>query len=410
MSLRAPFPPTSSPLQSSLALVRETLVALRQRCAPIRDPEIDQLIAGIDFPSTPSHISDPTSANRLAYFLVTTLKSLVALAEVLKNDLTQSVLGTMSDVELTNLVRAQALARERKITLDGDVNVWVKGDIGGDPQDRIKALRKQWRDWVSIGQDVTTSWDWTSRLIQALASPVPVSCPPFDTTENVLPSLLFFTGPSLLYIQNYLQALVIAASLNSLIRVPIKEAPTPSASDFMVRVWDLLKAELDKEAYANSVMKASAPESNADMETKLINLADEVVRARRMFPTPPTAAEESDLRVAVERTLRFTDPVFVLLHGRLKGAIEMRIRRPVNLDSSAKVNLVDRETGVPDKIRTGRGRLSNEPSFNRQRLEAFMRAPIKGFEDQVLVKGIEELGHELIKCIEWVEDVWGDVM
>ncbi|KAG8213692.1 hypothetical protein J3R82DRAFT_10390 [Butyriboletus roseoflavus] len=79
----------------------------------------------------------------------------------------------------------------------------------------------------------------------------------------------------------------------------------------MSRVWTLLRAEI-----------AGEPDAS---DTKLINLADEVIRARKQATathstpasSPLSKEDEVTLRAAVDRTLRPEDPVYKLLQRRL---------------------------------------------------------------------------------------------
>src|SRR5258705_456988 len=50
MTLVAPPPPTTSPLLSTVNLLKEIHVALHERCAPIRDEQIDALLSILSFP------------------------------------------------------------------------------------------------------------------------------------------------------------------------------------------------------------------------------------------------------------------------------------------------------------------------------------------------------------------------
>ena len=68
-----------------------------------------------------------------------------------------------------------------------------------------------------------------------------------------------------------MQALVIAASLRSLVRLPPSTTDPGAGAEtsgpsFLQRIWTLLKAEIDEEPGAG--------------DTKVVNLADEVIRVR----------------------------------------------------------------------------------------------------------------------------------
>ncbi|KAG6845880.1 hypothetical protein H0H87_000686 [Tephrocybe sp. NHM501043] len=375
LTLAAPLPPTSSPLHSTLALLNDVLHALRQRCAPVRDPDIDAILASLASPPPQTSPAAP-SENPLAGLITTTFRDTISLADVLKRDLTNTLLGAMSEAQLADVIRQQARTRERELVLDPAM--WGSEANTTD----------QWRSWIADDGAV-----WTSRLLRALASSTPVTCHPDDPHPNSLPPQLFFTHPTLLHLQNYLQALVVAASLKSLVRLPDPSQPGPQ--DFMPRVWALLKSEIDRDEHAHAV----DPDA-----TKLVNLADEVVRARRLFSAPPAlpgADEDKDLRAAVERTLRLQDPVFALLQGRLVRALEQEVgerrrRRRRGLSVGA----------IPETMRTGR----SGATFNSARGTPSVAVLVKGFEGEVLAEAIEEAVQELCACVEWVEGVWGDTI
>ncbi|KAJ7497378.1 hypothetical protein FB451DRAFT_1017610 [Mycena latifolia] len=376
-TLFAPVPPTASPLISTTLLLKDVLVSLRQRAAPIRDPTIDGLLADLDaplppIPTTSSPSSAKASTSQLALLIVNTAKSIIALAESMKADLNQFILGSVTDTQLKDVVVQQAKKRERELVLD----IW--GYSGHDGRQRVQAL---WQTWVNELQeqqasDVQPRDRWVFRLVQSLGSTKAVSCtipdpiPRDPVAENTvgseLPPQFFFATPRLLYAQNYLQALIVAASLRSLTRLPPLTHSDSRGHDFMERVWTLLKAEIDEE-------DPSGP------STKIINFADEVVRARRLVSTP-NEHEEAQLRAAVDRTLQYGDPVFLLLQRRLLDALALQLCDLRSHTSQARQTRLHGET------------------------------PVKGFEDTVLVSGISDVLAKVYQQIRWVDVVWNDVI
>jgi len=164
----------------------------------------------------------------------------------------------------------------------------------------------------------------------------------------------------------------------------------------MDRIWTLLKAEIDEEDPSGST-------------TKIVNFADEVVRARRLV-SAPDEREEAQLRAAVDRTLQYGDPVFLLLQKRLLGALALHLCRPrVTIDVAAG--------RTPERMQTGRS-LGAGRADKRPRLDVDIEAgssslqpatpPVKGFEDIVLVRGLEIILTKVHKYIGWVESVWFD--
>ncbi|KAG6876787.1 hypothetical protein C0992_011749 [Termitomyces sp. T32_za158] len=391
LTLAAPLSPTSSPLHSTLALLTDVLIALRQRCAPARDTDVDALHAKLVSPLPPSETASVAPENPLAVRIISALRDLISLADVLKRDLTNTLLGAMSEAQLADVIREQAQTRERELVLDP--SMWASVD-------KLKDLWKAWLGSENI---------WISRLLRALTSPTPVTCQPEGLHPNNLPPQLFFSRPALLYIQNYLQALVISATLNAL--VPLRTSlSSESPQDFMSRVWTLLKAEVDRDDYTN----AKDEQINGDDATKLVNLADEVIRARRLSSTLPVSEpEERKLRMAVERTLQLQDPVFTLLQNRLVRAIDQRIIDHVGRMEQEVNNDKDHGVRIPEMMRTGRVHETLCSSGSRPRCDTPVKrnlpaVVIKGFEDAVLVQAVDEVVDKLLAVVHWVNSVWGD--
>ncbi|KAJ7901921.1 hypothetical protein B0H14DRAFT_2330015 [Mycena olivaceomarginata] len=393
-TLSAPLPPTASPLISTNLLMKEILVALRQRAAPVRDATVDALLANLDAPLSPILASSPSSSiksttSQLARLVVDTMKSIIALADTMKADLNQFVLGSMTETQLRDVVVQQAKKREKELVLD----IW--GDSGKDGTERVQTLWQAWVDELEGEQPAQPRGKWIRRLVQSLGLSEAVSCTIPDLDESVppgrnqLPPQFFFSSPRLLYAQNYLQALVIAASLRSLTRLPI--IGDSRGHDFVHRIWTLLKAEIDEE--------------DPSASTKIINFADEVVRARRLVSVPDEH-EEAQLRAAVDRTLQYGDPVFLLLQKRLLAALADKLCRPTDATDAA-VN------HAPIRMQTGRT-LGTERADKRPRLEVDANSspaattPVKGFDDPVLVQGIEDIRKKIDIYINWVDNVWFD--
>jgi hypothetical protein len=228
----------------------------------------------------------------------------------------------------------------------------------------------------------------------------PDSSPP--SIDNPLPPIFFFFVPALLEIQNYLQALVICASLRSLTRPAPQGAQASDATSFMERVWILLKAEIIEE-----------PGSG---DTKLVHLADEVVRARRLDGSMFSTEEETRLRAAVERTLDPGDPVFVLLQKRILKALVDTLGRQRSESRQSEMH------AVPQRMQTG---IHGERAGKRPRLVLDQEdldtadtaetpqltiGKVQGFEDECLRKVIEEVFVKVDDCVRWLEGVWQDVL
>ncbi|KII92090.1 hypothetical protein PLICRDRAFT_36878 [Plicaturopsis crispa FD-325 SS-3] len=394
--LSSPLSPTPSPLLSAINHLRDIVACLRERCAPARDEYADELLHAL---ADPSLFSSSPSVSP-AQLIVNTVKSILKLTDVMKDDLSQFVLGTMGEKQLRTTIVQQARAREREVVL----SIWKPGKVQED--------WKTWLSELSLPHADANAQLWIIRLLQALGSDEAVSChPPTVTVSvspttndvdavldappvqplNALPPTFFFSHPALLYLQNYIQAVVIAAALRSLTRLP---ASSPS-NDFMQRVWTLLKAEIDGEEGAG--------------DTKLVNLADEVIRARRQGAADIDADEETRLRDAVARTLQPRDPVFLLLRTRLVSALAAHFAQP---------RVVHALPDAPQHMKTGREDrraarshlfLDQEPT---EEDEGHDEAPltVKGFEDTVLLGAVDDAVKAIRKCTDWVEGTWADVV
>ncbi|KAI0063591.1 hypothetical protein BV25DRAFT_1883416 [Artomyces pyxidatus] len=368
ITLSSPLSPTSSPLLSSITHLREIIAALKERCAPARDAYIDTLQASLD-------------AQPSAQLVVDTIRSLLRLADIMKDDLTQFVLGTMGEQQLRNAVREQARMQECKLVLE----LWKHEVIG--------TRTKEWVDELSPPYAGIAGRRWVVRLVQALGASTAVACPlptkplspedgsPPPIVPNALPPPFFFSTPEIQYIQNFLQAIVIASALRALL-------PTSApAHEFTRRVWTLLLTSVNEE-----------PDGEA---TKILNLADELVRAA------PADADPARLRAAVERTLQDQDPVFLLLRKRLLVAVATRLA-PV---------VVAPPTSVPAEMHAGRerpgkrmklavdGGHADDADTPKDEVLA-----VKGFEELVLVEAIKEGVGKLRTVIRWVESGWREFL
>ena len=430
VTLSSHLSPTSSPLDSALMHLRELLASLRERCAPVRDPEIEALQRLLDDP--PIRSLPPVA---LATLVTDIVRNILRLSEIMKDDLSQFVLGAMTEGQLRSVIVKQASSTEREIVTD----IWHR--------DRISQAWVSWLDKLKPPIHLSSisaepHFLWLVRIVQALGSPLPVSCPlPSRTVQisptassdpdsneivgsstqnvNTLPPVYFFSTPTLLKIQNYLQALVIAASLRILTRFPAPTRSSPASSEssdpdsFMSRIWTLLRAEI-----------AGEPDAS---DTRLINLADEVVRARTQANAILSTAsstlsreDEATLRAAVDRTLRYEDPVYKLLQSRLMTELSNVLVKRRQGDATRVV------AGVgPVTLRTGR---DGERAGKRPRLvlnledndmdesptphrgSTQMVTGVKGFEGPVLGRATTEVFEQVDSCLVWVKRVWGDVI
>ncbi|KAG1775344.1 hypothetical protein EV702DRAFT_439669 [Suillus placidus] len=394
-TLSSPLPPTSSPLDSAIMHLREVVTSLRKRCAPVQDQELDDLLRSLDEP--PPRSSRPTS---LATLVVDTVKSIHRISDIMKEQLSRFVLGSMTEQQLQSTISKQAKTKERKDILD----IWKRWRI-----------EYSWLVWLENyqpsfqvdGVTAESQYKWIVRLVQALGSSTPISCqlPTREpqSIENSLPPIFFFSTPALLEIQNYLQALVIAASLRTLIRVP-QCAQASDAMSFMERLWILLKAEIIEESGSG--------------DTKLAHLADEVVRARQLDGAMLSGEEEARLRAAVARTLNHNDPVFVLLQKRILKALVDALghQRSEPRQAGAHTGPPRMQTGQPGMRAEKRARITIV--IDPEEFDAAHGAEtpqltigrVQGFEDEYLKKVVEEVFVKVDECVRWVEGIWQDVL
>ena len=454
VTLSSPLSPTSAPVVSAIRHLKEVAIELRRRCAPVRDATLDDIIHRLD---------EPGVAEERPKKFIEALRDIINLAELMQDDIAAISLSGLSDADLANEVVRIAKVREKRAT----IQLWG-----------IDNVRENWERWLHEGNDLqalaphplptsdsTNEVEWIRRLLQTLGTDLPVSCqlPPgmkkgrttadivldpgtsadvaTRLSANTLPPVFFFWVAQLIHIQNVIQAIIAAAALRSLIPTSRTQPNSPKTGDghgldsepnFMERIWLLLKLELGKDQEAGG--------------SKIVNFADEVVREWKRIhslkspnsvpgsvPTlqassslqslPPS--NEERLRSAVDRILKPTDPVFVLLKRRLIDGI-------VSTLSSITSNTQPTGTpSVPNVMQTGR----DKNKSTRSQLSPFARTTgvllgvnssvphrehpahaqvdtlvIKGFDDPVLKRVVVDLLWEVGSVVEWIRDLWRDTL
>lgn len=411
-----PLPPTSSPLLTATIHLRDALVTLRRRCAPVRDSTIDAVLHKID------HRSSSASTGELAGLLVDVIRSILELSIDMRDDYSNAVLATASEQELVEMVATTAETQEQRLV----IQLWESKET----------VQKAWSRWMDGFHPADPALRprpkqlWVLKLIESLGKPHAITSklvgpsPPQGITEdsmdtrdpdsrpertpehqNMLPPQFLFSGPSLFHMQNYVQALTIAASLRSLVPTPHPTANpllppqsqtnglTPSASwTFTERIWALLEPEIE--------VAGGRPS-----ETKIINFADEVVMAHTSALPPGVTTLDSQLehrlRSTVDRILRTDDPVFILLQKRLLTALSVALLDGPDTEQPASVTM---RSGRPQYWREIS---SPSPPWTARREVAIVA---KGFEDTVIAKQCSVAASTLKRSVEWVERVWGDTM
>ncbi|KAH9034815.1 hypothetical protein EDB85DRAFT_2288871 [Lactarius pseudohatsudake] len=245
----------------------------------------------------------------------------------LTDDLSRFDLGFMGEVQLSAIIADQARLQERALA-----------------------------NFVQVGATARAG-PVTCPLPTKLLTPEDGAPPP---VPNTLPPSFFFSAPELFNIQNFLQAIVIAAVLCALLPTSV-----PPPGDFMYRLWTLLLASVNEE--------------HGVEDARLVNLADELVRASSLVDD-----EAGKLRAAVARTVRATDPVFLLLQRRLLSTLAERLARAPTAPTTLNVT-----------------------SKERTEVEGL---DVKGFGDPVLTGAIEEGLKKLRTAVRWVESIWADTL
>jgi len=359
---------TLTPVLTARSVVRSLLQALRERCAPVRDEAIDNLMSALDTTS---------SAPLNSQVLVDVIKAILQLGELMKEDLLYFVASTWREEDAQRWLREEAKQYERRAIL----SVWDYADI-----------KESWLEWVRSSQETaaTTHHRWISRLIKALGANEPVF--PLSSTRsphpNALPPPFFFSCSELIHVQNLIQALVIAGALCGLVGKHPKQTSTDES--FTNRIWILLKSEADADMHAAA-------------DITLLHLTDEVVRQwkqdRGGDVDNGTEEQEAQLRQTIARILRYEDPVFSLLQRRILTALESRLLDSLDKEQNRVVPL-----RIQSGIRAGADQAKGEDDIGN--------IMIKGasFDHPVLKAAIKHVFKELMTSVQWVADVWGKLL
>jgi len=302
--------------------------------------------------------------------------------------------------ELLLAMRAHACAREREVVQ----RVWGSLDH----------VKKSWRAWthgIQVAEGESPKQRWRGKLVEALGTPVTISFEfpsqnynhahaPY-TTSNTLPAPFLVPFPILFYVQNLIEALVICASVRSLIPAspPSTNTHTPDPrSTLTQRVWILLRGEID----------GGGPGS-AEGETKMAHLEAEVVQAwkrARGLDVVLTGDEEDGLRAAVRRVLRVEDPVFKLLAARVVAFLRAPLV-PVQVAGEG-AGPKHMRTGLVDGHPSAHARQNGKGGGEQANMEGL--PTLRGFEEDVLREGLKEVRDTVDTVVDWAEWVWEDVI
>ncbi|KAG9099534.1 hypothetical protein FRC06_005178 [Ceratobasidium sp. 370] len=352
---KCPLAPTTHPLETAVFNMQLLGAGLRERCAPVRDDALVVIQQTLN-QTSPSSIVDAA-------------ESIIQLAELMRGDLNDYVLQNASEEDAKRWVKTEARMKEREVALR----------ICGTQEKLVQS----WKEYLHVE---TTSVSWTllaRRLLETVSSPnVALFLPPdvrsaAPENQNIVPPQLMLSVDPLVKVQDLIQAIVIVASLRSLIPIP---------PDFTSRIWALVES---------AIME---PGPSSEPQLKLANLQDEVIEAyrasRSTHASPHAPLSEETLRATVSRTLRTEDPVFRLLQKRLVSALEAELVQPAS-------------GGVaPIVMRTGRDQTDSHTSSGHQAELTRIRA--KGFEDHALDEPIKQLLDCTRRTLGWVMFCWDD--
>ncbi|GAA5889183.1 hypothetical protein JCM5296_005826 [Sporobolomyces johnsonii] len=450
-------------LDEAASTLRAVLQALEQLCAPARDAQVRDLLSPVTSPS--SSLSPST--------LVDLVRSTLALAEQMSTDLRtfrrSAVAQLASEEELREVVKEETAERERRIVRE------LLGGRGMGEKEADREVRKETKRWArektgearadGEGDDddnaPVSRNGVASALIETLFEDVAVQLPSFSddgpssssndqpTPNNPLPPIFFVPSPRLFEIQNTFQAIVILACLVTVVGPPPSPARASDEShstpnDYVSRLWTILQSEIIP-APPSSLSDVPADRDTTSSATRLAHLSDELIAYRLSLapsssssssPLDATEPERTRIRSAVERILRYEDPVYRLLKERLKVGVKAAFVAAVTVTDTAAARSRSEQDGrsntstpLPLKLRTGRsvgvGRRLEEDevsssSRSRSRSRFAQREsvrvqvpPIRGFErPSSLAERVQETveGRLVGEVWRWMEGVWGGVL
>jgi len=405
--------------------IQTLLGVLRRLCAPARDGELAVILEKLD-----------RGEKGNSKVLIEVVQGVLELAKNMKEDLEkfrkEVTVELAGEGDVLEAVKEEAAERERKVTREM-VSLEAGSDIE-DVDERIRDLTKKWarrrpRDGdTSDGTDLHVSREETvEALIDALFVDQAICVPPLpDTAENShlsspssptnpsnqknsVPPIFYSTSPRLFEIQNQFQALTILSCLATILQPYLSSSDSPPKLDTLIaRLWIILNSEIP--SFSSSTLSSSETSSTP---TRLVHLSEEIIS--HLDSTSIDDAGKEKIKSSVDRILRYQGPVFKLLQKRLSDGI-----RGVALRSlQRRKEMSSKEAVVPINLKTGRNLKGSSnsqkglPSLysrgTKPELEVLGVEGIKGYEK--LGKEIEEvLRVKLLPVVEWVEEVWEDVL
>ncbi|BGP01486.1 hypothetical protein RTG_02721 [Rhodotorula toruloides ATCC 204091] len=412
---------------ASAALARlESIVGVLKRYSVPRGEMVSAILDNI--------ISAKSSSNP-SRNLVDLVRQLLELVNKLEEDLRASHNRLMqnksflSDADIERVaqeqMRSKAHAEERRVISEvfggtagvvAVTRVWLSQEVGPDGP---------------LGESTVLPKDLVANsLVEMLFKDQAVD---FHNEQNCPPPIFFIPLFALVYLQNQFQALIVLACLATL----VGSTPAPSCTSsisapdnltpFVERLWTILQSEIGPTALRRTPM-AGDPSSNAPPSaTRIANLADEVISHRRTMLVASGATlsseEEARLRAGVERILRYEDPVYKLLKGRLKASVEAALVDFATQVPGGEAGAAG-SSSAPSGLRTGRSSQNPPAPFAALRdvlsklspgppPRTLQLQPAKGFERPAFLREkVEEVVRtRLIANVwEWMEESWSDVL
>ena len=297
---------------------------LAQLCAPARDHEVAKI--------THLLVSNQLEAS---------LQLAVVLLASMRTDLLQfqaQAITKGGQMSIEDIVRSTAQQRERVAIM----NIW-----GAQPH--LLARLGQWIARHGGG-------DLLHALIESLLSSKPPVMPAMSGVdgEDALPALLCLAAQEIFGLQNFIQAILILASLHA--------ASGSKATTDLNRLWDLLQSEIQRSVHNPS--RTSAEHLAAELGLE-VNAVTQILRG-------------------------YDDPIYRLLATRLKQGLEQFVRN----DQSSVV-------AAPPTMQTGnRASLATPPPTTMPVLR------IPGLLDDAIADKISQAAIGIRELFRWTAETW----
>jgi hypothetical protein len=376
---------------------------LGRLCAPIRDAQVRALRDTIA--SIREYTSIGMDKNKIRETVNIALKQLENLITDMQQDLHLFKLGitvsTADEAELRQMVRQEAMKREKDIitrlyrTPLQETLSWIRSSrqntLEAAPELKTKGIDGA---AAATGGAGFYKKELASALVEALFMSQPVTVRQLGnngrlhdntagspTNTNFIPPILHLAVGHLVQAQNRLQAFTIIATLNAIIPASASSSSSTRGAAITLswseRVWHLLNSEIQPQFQDHTSKEDQDVNADSGNGVHLANIADEVIKVIQEDATRMTTSDETKIRQSVDRMLRLEDPVFRLLHRRLKNSL---------FDA-----LIARTTITPQKTVAGGG---------VDRLE------VKGFSVMPLPQEMAVTYRHLCSIIDWACECW----